>query len=218
MCDEHPLPIDWVQHLERTLENFDDVGGHRCLSRVFEDLELEDALTDVVLPYLKGVGDRWEAGTIGVGQEHFASNVIRSHLSTVRHTQARETGPLVVLACMPKEHHEFGLMAATLTLSRLGWRTCYLGANTPIAELVRACSRLQPDAVLLSAHRPTAYAAHAPVLRHLAASTPVYLGARGASEAHAALCHATHLDTDPVAAAHVVHRGLAAQAEASAAG
>lgn len=129
----------------------------------FEDLALEDALTSVVLPYLKGVGDRWEAGTIGVGQEHLASNVIRSRLSSVMHTQAREHGPLAVLACMPKGHHEFGLTAAALALSQLGWRTCYLGANTPIAELVRACGRLQPDAVLLSAHRPTAYAAHAPV-------------------------------------------------------
>jgi methanogenic corrinoid protein MtbC1 len=221
MCATHPGPVDrvdWVQHLEQTLENFDDIGGHRCLSRVFEDLELEDALTSVVLPYLKGVGDRWEAGTIGVGQEHFASNVIRSRLSTVMQTQAREDGPLVVLACMPKEHHEFGLMAAALALSRLGWRTCYLGANTPIAELVRACGRLQPEAVLLSAHRPTAYAAHAPVLRHLATSTAVYVGARGASAALASLCDAIHVDADPVAGAHLVHRGLEARAATSAAG
>lgn len=221
MCATHPGPVDrvdWVHHLEQTLENFDDVGGHRCLRMAFEDLELEDALTSVVLPYLRGVGDRWEAGTIGVGQEHFASNVIRSRLSSVMHTQAREHGPLVVLACMPKEHHEFGLMAAALALSQLGWRTCYLGANTPIAELVRACGRLRPDAVLLSAHRPTAYAAHAPVLRHLATSTPVYLGARGASEALAALCDATHVDTDPVAAAHLVHRGLEERTATSATG
>ncbi len=208
MCVTHPETPDWVRHLEETLENFDDVGGHRCLTRVFDELSLEDALTNVVMPYLKGVGDRWEAGTIGVGQEHFASNVIRSRLSTVMQTGAREDGPLAVLACLPKEQHEFGLMAAGLALSELGWRVCYLGTNTPIAELVRVCGRLQPDAVLLSAHRQTAYAAHAPVLRHLAAATPLYIGARGATAGLASLCHATHVDADPVAGARLVHAQL----------
>lgn len=221
MCVAHPQPLEpdhWVRHLEQTLESFDDVGGHRCLSRVFEDLSIEDALTHVVMPYLKGVGDRWEAGTIGVGQEHFASNVIRSRLSTVLQAQARDDGPLAVLACLPKEQHEFGLMATALALSRLGWRICYLGANTPVPELVRTCGRLHPDAIVLSAHRQTAYAAHATVLRHLAATTPVYLGARGATAGLASLCDSTHLAADPVAGARLVNAELAAPADASATG
>lgn len=217
MCTNHPQPADWVAHLEETLENFDDVGGHRCLRRVFAEMPVEDALSTVLLPYLRGVGERWEKGTIGVGQEHFASNVIRSRLSTMLQQEARAEGPLVVLACLPKEHHEFGLMAAALTLSRLGWRTCYLGANTPIAELVRVCGRLQPEAVLLSAHRQTAFAAHAPVLRHLAATTPVYIGARGATPSLGELCHAVHLDSDPVVAARLVN-SLRTAPEATAAG
>jgi methanogenic corrinoid protein MtbC1 len=213
MCDTHPRSLDEldrVQHLEDTLESFDDVGGHRCLTRVFEELPLEEALATVVMPYLRGVGERWEKGTIGVGQEHFASNVIRTRLSILLQEQARSEGPLVVLACMPKEHHEFGLLATALVLARLGWRTCYLGANTPVAELVRACGRLAPDAVILSAHRKTAYAAHAPVLRHVAADTPVYIGARGASASLGVLCHAVHLDDDPVAGAHLVNQQLSA--------
>jgi methanogenic corrinoid protein MtbC1 len=214
MCDEHPRPIDWVQRLENTLENFDDVGGHRCLSRVFEEMSVEDGLSSVVMPYLHGVGQRWEKGAIGVGQEHFASNVIRARLSAMLQREARAEGPLVVLACLPKEHHEFGLMAAALTFARLGWRTCYLGVSTPMAELVRTCGRLQPDAVVLSAHRQTAYAAHATMLRRLSARASVYIGARGASPSVGDLCRATHLDLDPVAGARLVH-SLRAPSEAS---
>jgi methanogenic corrinoid protein MtbC1 len=216
MCVVHPETIDWVRHLEETLENFDDVGGHRCLARVFDELPIEDALTHVVMPYLKGIGDRWEAGTIGVGQEHFASNVIRNRLSIVMQGEANEEGPLVVLACLPKEQHEFGLMASALALTRLGWRTCYLGANTPMAELARACARLQPQAVLLSAHRQTAYAAHAAVLRHLAATTPVYIGAQGATAALAALCDATHVAGGPVEGAQQLHRDATGRPDTSA--
>jgi hypothetical protein len=218
MCTTHSGPIDWASHLEGTLEHFDDVGGHRCLNKVFEDLPAEEALVDVVLPYLRGLGERWQNGTIGVGQEHFASNVIRTRLSALMQQQSRTEGPLAVFACLPKEQHEFGLMASAVALARMGWRTCYLGANTPAAELVRACGRLHPDAIVLSAHRQTAFAAHAPVLRHLATSTSVYIGARGASHGLGELCHATHLDVDPVAGARRVHEDLGAFAATEVAG
>lgn len=216
MCLAHPESVDWVRHLEDTLESFDDIGGHRCLSRVFEELPLDEALTTVVMPYLHGLGERWENGTIGVGQEHFASNVIRTRLSILMQETARSDGPRVVLACMPNEHHEFGLMATSLVLAQLGWRTCYLGANTPITELVRACTRLHPDAVVLSAHRETAYAAHAPVLRRLAADTPIHLGAQGASADLVALCEATHLAAGPVEGARHVNDLLSAPEAAEA--
>ncbi len=207
MPADRPLPATRVEQLEHTLEAFDEAGGHRILGDVFAELDVENALTDVVLPYLRAVGDRWESGRIGVAQEHFASNVLRSRLSLLMQDAADEVTaqrPLAVLACLPGEHHEFGLMAAALTLSRLGWQVCYLGANTPTAELSLACRTVLPDAVVVGALRPTAFAAHAPALRRLAESTTVYVGAAGASEEIAALCDAIHLDGDPVRAARFV--------------
>jgi methanogenic corrinoid protein MtbC1 len=203
--DPAPDPRRWVEQLESALEAFDEAGGHRVLSHVFGQLDVEDALSLVVLPYLKGVGDRWASGKIGVAQEHFASNVLRSRLSLLMQGEGRATrgsaAPLAVLACVPGEQHEFGLMASALALYRLGWQVCYLGANTPTTELALACRTLRPTAVVLSALRPTAYAAHGPALRRIAESTTVLIGAAGASEEQAVLCNATFLDGDPVAAA-----------------
>lgn len=204
MTPRPTTPRDWLAQLESTLEGFDEAGGHRSLTHLFEDVSVEEALTTVVLPYLRAVGDRWERGSIGVAQEHFASNVLRSRLSLLMQAGSRDSGPRAVLACMPGEHHEFGLMAMTLALSRLGWRTCYLGANTPTAELALACHTLQPDAVVLSAHRSTAYAARGRELRRLATTTNVYIGAQGATDELARLCHVTHLGGDPVSAARRV--------------
>jgi methanogenic corrinoid protein MtbC1 len=120
-------------------------------------------------------------------------------------THERSAGPLAVLACMPGEHHEFGLMATAIALSRLGWRSSYLGANTPTAELARTCRTLRPVAVVVTAHRSTAFAAHAPALRRLAGSTTVHLAAQGATDEVAELCGAARLDGDPVWAARVLH-------------
>ena len=201
-------PREWMDHLERTLEAFDETGGHRVLTQVFDELGVEDALSLVVLPYLQELGERWSGGSIGVAQEHFASNVLRSRLSVLMGADERPEGPLAVLACMPGEQHEFGLMATSIVLSRLGWRTCYLGADTPSAELAVTCRTLQPEVVVVAARRATAFAAHAPALRRVARSTPVHLAAAGATDDVAQLCHATRLDGDPVRGAHTLHAAL----------
>jgi methanogenic corrinoid protein MtbC1 len=201
-------PREWMDHLEQTLEAFDETGGHRVLTQVFDELGVEDALSHVVLPYLQEVGERWSAGSIGVAQEHFASNVLRSRLSVLMGADERPEGPLAVLACMPGEQHEFGLMATSIVLSRLGWRTCYLGADTPTAELAMTCRTLQPEAVVVAARRATAFAAHAPALRRVARTTPFHLAASGANDDVVQLCHATLLEGDPVQGAHTLHGTL----------
>lgn len=201
-------PREWMDHLEHTLEAFDETGGHRVLTQVFDELGVEDALSLVVLPYLQELGERWSAGSIGVAQEHVASNVLRSRLSVLMGADERPEGPLAVLACMPGEQHEFGLMATSIVLSRLGWRTCYLGADTPSAELALTCRKLQPEVVVVAARRATAFAAHAPALRRVARSTPVHLAAAGATDDVAQLCHATRLLGDPVRGAHTLHAAL----------
>lgn len=201
-------PVEWRARLRATLESFDETGGHRALGEAFDELGTEDALSLVVLPYLHDVGERWSAGSIGVAQEHFASNVIRLRLSVLMGADERSDGPLAVLACMPGERHEFGLMATTIALSRLGWRTCYLGASTPTSELAHSCRTLDPDVVVLAAHRTTAFAAQAPTLRRLAETTTVLLAALGATEEVADLCHATVLHGDPVEAARTIDAQL----------
>lgn len=208
MTTQRTTPRVWMDRLEATLESFDETGGHRVLNQVFDELDVEEALASVVLPYLHEVGERWSAGSIGVAQEHVASNVLRSRLSVLMSEDERQHGPLAVLACMPGEHHEFGLMATAIVLSRLGWRTCYLGASTPTAELALTCLTLQPVAVIVAAHRATAFAAHAPTLRRIGESTNVHLAAGGATDEMVDLCDAVRLEGDPVVGARHVHLTL----------
>jgi methanogenic corrinoid protein MtbC1 len=197
--------LDWVDQLETTLESFDEAAGHRILGQVFDLLDVEDGLAHVVMPYLHRVGQRWEQGKIGVAQEHFASNVLRVRLSMMLHSERGGAGPQAVLACMPGEQHEFGLMAMALVLSRLDWQVCYLGASTPTAEVALAARTLRPRAVVLSANRRTAFAANGPALRRLGRHTPVHIAGPGATEELASLCEAQLIVGDPVAGARVLH-------------
>ena len=53
----------------------------------------ETVLRDVVLPYLRELGERWERGEATVAQEHFASNVLRGRLLGLARGWGQGTGP-----------------------------------------------------------------------------------------------------------------------------
>ena len=173
MTERDTSPPEWVDQLEATLESFDEAGQPR--PRRLRAARRRGRADPGGADYLHRVGQRWEQGKIGVAQEHFASNVLRVRLSMMLHGERGGGGPVAALACMPGEQHEFGLMSLALVLSRLGWQICYLGANTPTAEIAYTARTLRPRVVVLSAHRRTAFAAHGPALRRLGRVTEVHI-------------------------------------------
>jgi DNA-binding transcriptional MerR regulator len=76
-----PLALDReVDRLRERLETFDDAGTHAVLDELLATCALETVLRDVILPYLMDLGERWRTGEVSVGQEHFASNLLRARL------------------------------------------------------------------------------------------------------------------------------------------
>ena len=66
--------------LRDALDRFDEVGTNEVLDRLLAALSVETVLKDVLLPYLRILGDRWARGEASVAQEHFASALIRGRL------------------------------------------------------------------------------------------------------------------------------------------
>lgn len=50
------------------------------LDELLVTFALETVLRDVVQPYLHDIGERWRSGEVSVGQEHFATNLLRARL------------------------------------------------------------------------------------------------------------------------------------------
>src|SRR5918992_1583630 len=138
--------------LRETLDRYDGAGGERLVDRCVVNLGLAASIQDVVLPYLHELGARWERGEISVAHEHFATNVVRRRLLRLSEGWERGSGPVAVLACAPGEEHDIGLLCFGLSLySYHGWRVKYLGADTPLPDLVRAARFIRPDLVGVSA-------------------------------------------------------------------
>ena len=99
-----------AEHLRRALEDFDDAGSQAALDALLAAFGFETVAREVVLPYLRGLGERWRRGETTVAQEHFASVVLRGRLLGLARGWDRGSGPRALLACAPGEMHELGLI------------------------------------------------------------------------------------------------------------
>jgi MerR family transcriptional regulator, light-induced transcriptional regulator len=199
-----PALVRGIHHLRAALDDLDEAAAHAAFDRMLAELSLETVLRDAVLPYLRELGERWEHGDASIGQEHFASGVLRGRLLGLARGWDRGAGPRAVLACAPGEQHEFGLIAFGLGLRDNGWRITYLGPDTPLDTLAEIAEAVQPDAVVIAATSAARLEHERPALAALARSHSLWLAGPGALDGLSEAVGATGIDADPLAAAERV--------------
>jgi MerR family transcriptional regulator, light-induced transcriptional regulator len=200
---EAPSPGTLVE----ALVAFDDVGAHAAIDRLLSTLTLDAVLRDWVLPALHELGERWERGEVTVGQEHFASHLLRGRLLGLARGWDRGSGPRALLACPAGEQHDLPLIAFGLALREHGWRITYLGADTPVATIDETASALRPDLVVLAAVDPARLRPCVEALRDLGSRFPLALAGAGADDALAEEIGTRRLADGPVEAAAAVASG-----------
>ena len=204
--------------LRESLEQFDDGPADRLLQRLLGVFATGAVLRDVVLPYLRGVGERWECGEATVAQEHFASSFLEGWMLSMARGWGQSGRRRAMLACIPGERHVLGLIGFGLALRDLGWRITYLGADTPLPALERAADAVRPDVIVLASALPWTFAAAADDVRQLAARQPVAVGGAAVAGHHLPWLAGRTLPNDPLVAAHALtaHAGSSVEATASA--
>jgi DNA-binding transcriptional MerR regulator len=205
-----------ADELAEALDRFDEEQAHAVLDRLLAAYRIETILRDLLVPYLHDLGERWARGEVSVAQEHFASNLLRGRLLGLARGWGQGHGPTAVLACLPGEQHDLGLIAFGITLYRRGWRIIYLGPDTPIATIRQATERIAPDLVVLAGTVSEPFAAHADAIADLARLTTVAVGGAGASAALTTWTGAHLLDQDPVSAAETMDRARSGSGHTSA--
>jgi MerR family transcriptional regulator, light-induced transcriptional regulator len=186
------------QELAAALDAFDEPAAQAVIDRQLATTTLDSFLSEVVLPYLRELGERWERGKASVAQEHFASSVLRGRLLGLARGWGLGLGPLALLACLPGEQHELGLVAFGLALRARGWRVGYLGGDAPLDTVSRAADDLRPGLVVLSTVSDDRARAAADELRSLAGRHRVAVGGAGATDGVAEAIGAIALTGDVV--------------------
>jgi MerR family transcriptional regulator, light-induced transcriptional regulator len=185
--------------LHRTLEAFDEPGGQAVLDDLLAVATVDALLSEVVVPYLHDIGERWERGEVSVAQEHFASSLLRGRLLGLARGWGRGSGRRALLACPSGEQHDLGLIAFGLALRERGWRIDYLGTDTPIDSIAEAVATVEPALLVVSAVSSALLEPLAPQLAELAKTCQVAVA--GAGAAGFAAPGVVALSGEPVAAA-----------------
>ncbi len=135
--------------LALALDGFDEPRAQALIDRLLAVATIDTLLSEVVLPYLHELGVRWERGEASIAQEHFASGVLRGRLLGLARGWGQGGGPAALLAGLPGEWHDLGLIAFGLALRARGWRIVYLGGDAPIDTVEDACRRVEPTLAVL---------------------------------------------------------------------
>jgi methanogenic corrinoid protein MtbC1 len=173
--------------VERCIANVTRLDGEpfvQELDRAWNELGALTFLTTAIGPLLGAIGDAWSRGELEVGHEHFASELVREFLSARwRPMSDRSQGPRVVCGTFETEQHVLGLHMAAVALSLSGVRVVFLGATTPVNELVLSAAETKSRAILLSAaegtDRKRLERDVKALLKALPSRTPVVVGGRG---------------------------------------
>jgi methanogenic corrinoid protein MtbC1 len=142
------------------------------LRAVEAGLGVERLYDDVLLPLLRTLGAGWQTGQTAVWEEHMATQAIRSAVETLypRIVALKAGVPpvpvTVAFFCPPDEAHDLGLRMLADRFDLHGFRTVYVGASTPVDDMVACAQGVSADVVCLSASTHF----HRAALRHAVAA------------------------------------------------
>lgn len=204
----------WNRYLERMIAGvvqFDEAALEETYGEALAIYPVKTVTEELLTPLLMELGRRWEDGEGTVAEEHFFGCYLRSKLGARFHHRVRaQDGPKLLLACLPGDRHETGLLLFALAANDAGYQTIVLGADMPLDELPAAARKTRCAAIVLSGlvapDSATLKGDLSACVRKC--NVPVFIGGRASVEACDALKHA---GTEPLGTD--VETGLARMAE-----
>lgn len=185
-------PSPWKRALHDFLRALVDNDRERA-ARVLEDAveggaTLADVYLGIVCPALVEIGLLWQQNEIGVADEHMCTAVTQHAMTRLFGRIRAQSNPTprgltAVIACVGGDMHDIGPRMASELLELDGWRTVFLGANTPVEEIVNAAISSGADLVAVAAGTSFALAGVLDLVERLRATpetagTKVLVGGR----------------------------------------
>jgi DNA-binding transcriptional MerR regulator len=200
-----------LDRMVASLESFE----LRDLSAQLASARLHGSVTDfiyqIVLPLISLIGQLVNDEKLLIAHEHALSAILKTHIyqaiysmGAIRPRQTEDVTaktPSIIIATQEGDHHEFGILLASLLAESRGLITHFFGSNMPARSLAGAANALRSPVVLLgrSIRMPVATATGAILTQRdylkeldesLIASTEIWLG--GVLEANALKFRARH--------------------------
>ena len=116
------------------------------------DITLKDLYLNLFQRSLYRTGELWEQHKVSVSVEHLATAITERLLTLVEPKifsgQYRDQS--VIVACVADEYHQLGARMVADLFELHGWRGYFLGANTPVQDLLTMIEQKNPALIALS--------------------------------------------------------------------
>lgn len=147
-----------LDHLEECLKAHDrEEAVQAILAAADAGLAVEDLYARVLEPFLASVGRGWQEGRTAVWEEHLIVGAIRTAIDALyprvleRKAQVKALPLTVAFFCPPEETHDVGLRMLVDRFDLKGFRTVYVGAMTPVSQMIECVRATCASVVCLSA-------------------------------------------------------------------
>lgn len=128
----------------------------KCASIAAHLLEGETEITEIYTGLfqrsMQRIGKSCAEGKACIADEHIATAITESLMSLAypKICQKICSENKVVVSCVPKEFHQIGARMVSDIFELNGWKSYFLGSNTPLKEICRVIDNVRPDVLALS--------------------------------------------------------------------
>jgi methanogenic corrinoid protein MtbC1 len=148
--------IDFVLLKEKLatylLGSDDESAFHLINSQRYDEESLVRLYEEVFTKVLYKVGYLWEKGIISVAKEHYVSNIIESMIASniLAKSNLKSNGKKALTMSFSREQHTIGVRMINEYLKILGFKTFFIGNNTPTSSILELIKEHQIDYMMIS--------------------------------------------------------------------
>lgn len=136
--------------LARAATALDSQACQELIARGIESDGVAGTWNQLIVPVLRGVGERWQSSGKGIEIEHVLSAAVQSALSAVVASASSFVNARpVLLVGANNERHQLPLWAVAASAAERNIRTLMLGQGMPIEALAEAISKTGPAAAFV---------------------------------------------------------------------
>ncbi|GGG06341.1 MerR family transcriptional regulator [Pontibacter amylolyticus] len=139
-----------INSMVTAMIDMDEERFDKSFSTVTLQLGFQDAMLQVLYPFLHKIGILWQTNNISPAHEHFVSNLVRQKLIVAIDGQVvkrTDDTPTYLLYLPEGELHEIALLFMNYLIRARHYQVIYLGQNLPFEDLKRTYEQLKPDVI-----------------------------------------------------------------------
>jgi DNA-binding transcriptional MerR regulator len=143
--------VTQLDSLTMAMIDHNEQAANDLLIRYIVNRGIEATFTEVIFPFLKRIGLKWQTGSADIGSEHFITSLFRQKIISSIDSLSYSLKPgykRIILFLPENELHELGLLLYWFILKKMGHEILYLGQSNPLFSVVSINNQWNADLIV----------------------------------------------------------------------